>query len=81
MKVLYFTKNSSNIFSEILVLCNSPEVRLLDYVLLLHATVMSMILKGLKGRNNDLVSILAYCSLMTQYFCEAAPWLVLIGKF
>ena len=47
MKILYFSKNSIKVFSVILVfmqLCR--KFRLLDCVILLHATVLSMTLKA-----------------------------------
>ena len=49
MKILYFLKNSSNIFSVILVFMQMPKSLyiLLDYVILLHAAVLGMTLKGL----------------------------------
>ena len=43
MKILYFSKNSSNIFSVILVFMELST----SYVILLHATVLGMTLKGL----------------------------------
>ena len=47
MKILYFLKNSS-IFSVILVFyATVQKFRLLDYVMLLYPTVLSMTLKGL----------------------------------
>ena len=49
MKILYFPKNSSDIFSVILVFMQLPKSLniLLDYVILLHAAVLGMTLKGL----------------------------------
>ena len=46
MKIIYFPKNSSNIFSVILVIMQLSR-RLLDYVIVLHATISGMTLKGL----------------------------------
>ena len=46
MKILYFRKNSSNIFfCDSCFYASAQKFRVLDYVILLYATVLSMILK------------------------------------
>ena len=48
MKILYFLKNSSNNSSVIIVFfATVQKLKLFDYVILLHGSVLGVILKGL----------------------------------
>ena len=61
MKVFYFPKNSSNIFFwDPCFYLTVQKYRLLDYVILLHATVLDVTLKGLVFVCNKVHFIIGY---------------------
>ena len=71
MKILYFLKNSSNNSSVIIVFfATVQKLKLFDYVILLHGSVLGVILKGL-------ASICFQWSLFLVskvYLRKADPW-------
>ena len=71
MKILYFLKNSSSNSSVILVFfATVQKLKLPDYVILLHASVLGVILKGLVSICFQWSSFL----VSKAYLREADPW-------